>query len=203
MYVGKMLQPTKIYAGCIAEFENVWPDSKSLIAKINKETENVDENSPLYFANAITVGENVRSKRTNKNMALSLSAEQNEFFRELNNRFFFTVLDAVNWYKEKFEIVEEIQHSEGYVLLKYQTGQEYKAHYDGGSQMGRAVSPILYLNDNYTGGELEFVNFGIKIKPKAGTLYLFPSTYAYTHIAHPVKSGTKYAIVTWLHDIIV
>jgi predicted 2-oxoglutarate/Fe(II)-dependent dioxygenase YbiX len=58
----------------------------------------------------------------------------------------------------------------------------------------------VYLNDDYEGGEVEFVNFGIKIKPQPGMLLLFPSTYPYAHIAHPVTSGVKYAIVTWIHD---
>jgi predicted 2-oxoglutarate/Fe(II)-dependent dioxygenase YbiX len=62
------------------------------------------------------------------------------------------------------------------------------------------LSPILYLNDDYTGGEIEFVHHGITIKPSPGMLVLFPANYAYSHIAHPVKTGTKYAIVTWLHD---
>ena len=79
-------------------------------------------------------------------------------------------------------------------------GQEYKAHADGGTATKRSISPILYLNDDYEGGELEFVNFGLKLKPKPGMLVLFPSNYPYRHIAHPVTDGTKYAIVTWLHD---
>ena len=33
-----------------------------------------------------------------------------------------------------------------------------------------------------------------------GMVILFPSNYAYRHIAHPVTSGTKYAIVTWIKD---
>jgi predicted 2-oxoglutarate/Fe(II)-dependent dioxygenase YbiX len=59
---------------------------------------------------------------------------------------------------------------------------------------------LLYLNDDYSGGELEFRNFQLKISPKKGMLLLFPSNFAYAHIAHPVTSGTKYAFVTWLHD---
>ena len=35
---------------------------------------------------------------------------------------------------------------------------------------------------------------------QTGMLLLFPSNYPYAHIAHHVTSGTKYAIVTWLHD---
>ena len=31
-------------------------------------------------------------------------------------------------------------------------------------------------------------------------LILFPSSYPYMHIAHPVTKGTKYNLVTWLRE---
>ena len=55
-----------------------------------------------------------------------------------------------------------------------------------------------YLNDDYEGGELHFDKLGLTIKPKAGDLYLFPSSYVYSHAAMPVTSGTKYSVVTML-----
>ena len=58
----------------------------------------------------------------------------------------------------------------------------------------------VYVNDNFDGGVLEFKNKDYSVKPEPGMLILFPSNYAYTHIAHPVETGTKYAVVTWLHD---
>ena len=91
-------------------------------------------------------------------------------------------------------------YHENYKMLKYPVDTEYKKHYDGATASGRCISAIAYLNDDYEGGEIEFPNFEIKIKPKAGMLVLFPSNYAYAHIAHSVTKGTKYAIVTWIHD---
>jgi predicted 2-oxoglutarate/Fe(II)-dependent dioxygenase YbiX len=66
--------------------------------------------------------------------------------------------------------------------------------------MGRTISALLYLNNDYTGGHLEFPNFGIKIKPEPGMLILFPSNFAYRHQSTPVISGTKYCLVTWIRD---
>jgi len=31
-------------------------------------------------------------------------------------------------------------------------------------------------------------------------LIIFPSNYAYRHVAHPILSGTKYAMATWVTD---
>jgi predicted 2-oxoglutarate/Fe(II)-dependent dioxygenase YbiX len=118
--------------------------------------------------------------------------------QNIHNQTYLLLLAATIPYAKKHDI-DEMFH-EGYNMLRYSGGQEYKAHKDGDTGSGRAVSAIIYLNDDYEGGHVEFVNFGIKIKPKPGMLLLFPSNYAYTHIAHPVTSGTKYAIVTWIHD---
>jgi hypothetical protein len=198
----KTIEPTNIYAGCIAEFENIWPNHKEVIETI--EGELVKENSPLHthWQRARVVGNRVSDIRTNTIFYVATMSEIDKTCNELNNRFYADAYAAVIWYRNHFGIEEQIYESETeeLCLLRYQTGQKYGAHYDGSTKSGRSVSPILYINDDYEGGELEFVHHGIKIKPKAGSLYLFPANYAYAHIAHPVTSGTKYAIVTFFHD---
>jgi len=202
MYISPSTEASVIHGPCIAEWENVWQKPESIIKGI----EAAIENSPSISFEESTVtrldGTSEKdSVRTNSNLWLSRAAGQSDFFRNLNNDFFLTLLGACQWYRVKYDIHENFDHVEDYNLLKYQTGEEYKAHYDGGIREARSISPILYLNDDYEGGELEFVNFGIKIKPKAGSLYIFPATFPYAHIAHPVTKGTKYAIVTWLHEV--
>jgi len=56
----------------------------------------------------------------------------------------------------------------------------------------QVLSIVLYLNDDYTGGELYFKNQDIKIKPEAGSLIAFPSTDPYFHESLTVTSGIKY-----------
>ena len=195
----QLIKPTKIHAGCVAEYENIWTNCAELIDVIEQEAN--DPDSGVVFNKAATQGGGEFDKRrTNKHLGLSKTAEVNEPLREINNKFYFTLASVIPTYREMFGLEEELYMTEGFNLLRYQTGQEYKAHFDGGTATRRSVSPILYLNDDYAGGELEFVNHNLKIKPKAGSLFLFPSSYPYRHIAHPVVDGTKYAIVTWLHD---
>jgi predicted 2-oxoglutarate/Fe(II)-dependent dioxygenase YbiX len=57
---------------------------------------------------------------------------------------------------------------------------------------------VGYVNDDYEGGEIFFRIQGVKVKPKAGDLFIFPSNFMYPHQAMPVQSGTKYSIVTML-----
>jgi predicted 2-oxoglutarate/Fe(II)-dependent dioxygenase YbiX len=55
---------------------------------------------------------------------------------------------------------------------------------------------VGYLNDDYEGGGLRFDKIDLEVKPRAGDLYIFPSSYLFSHSALPVKSGTKYSVVT-------
>jgi Rps23 Pro-64 3,4-dihydroxylase Tpa1-like proline 4-hydroxylase len=84
--------------------------------------------------------------------------------------------------------------------LKYEPGEKYVMHYDDGSKhvSHRVTSCVIYLNDDYEGGEIEFSNFDIKVKPVKNSMVLFPSNYPYMHIAHQVNSGTRYAINIFL-----
>jgi predicted 2-oxoglutarate/Fe(II)-dependent dioxygenase YbiX len=133
-------------------------------------------------------------------LPITQAAQNNETIRKINNQCYEIVTSAVQSYRNIFKIHEEIKDAESYGLLRYSVGEKYDQHYDGGTESSRSISVLIYLNDDYEGGEIEFPFFNLKIKPKAGTLMLFPSNYAYSHIAHPVMSGTKYVIVTFLKD---
>lgn len=192
------IEPTEVAGGCIAIYQNAWENPQETIDILENVTS--DENSNVKFERAVTTASELNFLRTNYNLGLTEAGTTNEELRKLNNRFFDLTYSATSNYVKKFGDNFQFFYNEGFNVLKYQTGQEYKAHFDGLTPSGRSISPILYLNDDYEGGEIEFVNFGISIKPKAGMLVIFPANYAYQHIAHPVTSGTKYAIVTWLHD---
>jgi predicted 2-oxoglutarate/Fe(II)-dependent dioxygenase YbiX len=60
------------------------------------------------------------------------------------------------------------------------------------------MSTVYYLNDNYTGGEINFPRFNVTFKPKANQMIIFPSTYVYNHSVSPVIEGQRYAVVSWL-----
>lgn len=193
------LFPTTTLGGCIDVFENAWPDPYQTIEAI--ETECSNASSGMSWKRASTLGAGIyQDRRTNYHLGITNSAieDDNGVAQAIHNQMYMALLASSIPYAKKHDI--DALYHEPYNMLKYSTGQEYKAHADGTTSTGRAVSAIVYLNEEYEGGEVEFVNFGVKIKPKAGMLLLFPSNYPYTHIAHPVTSGTKYAIVTWMHD---
>ena len=82
-------------------------------------------------------------------------------------------------YNCQFKSYEPVQ------FLGYPVGGHYKGHNDGEifndktrqweKTMERDVSFLFYLNDQYGGGELEFYDLGLTIKPKKGMMIAFPS----------------------------
>lgn len=101
----------------------------------------------------------------------------------------------------------EIEWFERPQILRYAPGGHYALHADSQRYLkdrrvwqktiDRDVSLLLYLNDDFTGGELSFYAFNYLYKPRMGDLLFFPSDHRYAHQAHEVKSGRRYVIVSW------
>jgi Rps23 Pro-64 3,4-dihydroxylase Tpa1-like proline 4-hydroxylase len=89
-----------------------------------------------------------------------------------------------------------ITYMEAVNFVKYGVGEHFDVHSDHGSTYTCTVSTTAYLNDDYEGGELWFNYLGIKFKPKAGDIVVFPSTFIYSHASLPVESGVKFSAVT-------
>lgn len=79
-------------------------------------------------------------------------------------------------------------------ISKYSTGAFMGAHIDhySGSDIEPLMSAVLYLNDDYEGGELEFPEQKVIIKPKAGSIVIFPSVHPFYHQSLTILSGIKY-----------
>lgn len=92
-------------------------------------------------------------------------------------------------------------------VLAYGAGGHYEAHADSevflpqqglwARNIDRDISLLLYLDEGFTGGELEFVNFAWRHRPRAGDLLYFPSDSRYAHRALPVRSGHRHVVVSW------
>ena len=105
-------------------------------------------------------------------------------------------------YNCQFKSYEAVQ------FLGYPPGGHYKGHNDGEhfnyetrqweKCMDRDVSFLFYLNDQYGGGELEFYDLGLTIKPKKGMMIAFPSYKDFAHKVHPVTWGHRYSLVSWV-----
>ena len=100
-----------------------------------------------------------------------------------------------------------ISNIEGPQFLEYLPGGKYEEHNDAEEYTNgelhrvcpRDLTVLIYVNDDYEGGELEFTKIGLKIKPLAKTLIAFPSYIEYSHKVHPVITGTRYSLVFWIN----
>jgi len=75
-------------------------------------------------------------------------------------------------------------------------------HYENGSieYASRAFVIQLYLNDNFEGGETEFLYQHFRVKPKAGKFVIFPCDWAWTHRGNPPLNNDKYIVTAWVEE---
>lgn len=121
---------------------------------------------------------------------------QDAFRKNLSNIFYDSIFKAEQDYMTSFGVV--FPDHDSYQVLKYGKGQKFTNHIDDHPQYLRRVSSIYYINDDYTGGEINFPRFNISYKPKANEMLVFPSTYVYNHSVSEVTDGTRYSVVSWL-----
>jgi hypothetical protein len=90
-----------------------------------------------------------------------------------------------------------INYYEAMNFVKYEgPGQQFRIHSDHGPNYACTVSAVIYLNDDYEGGELYFPRLDkLAFKPKIGDIAIFPSNYIYEHASLDIVEGTKYCVV--------
>ncbi|RZJ96949.1 MAG: 2OG-Fe(II) oxygenase [Brevundimonas sp.] len=112
-----------------------------------------------------------------------------------------------------------LAHFEAPNVLNYQVGQQYRPHYDYidpqapalaealARQGQRTATFLLYLNDDYEGGETAFPELDWSFKAKAGDALLFFNTDAdgrpvpaSLHAGLPPTSGEKWLLSQWIRD---
>ena len=109
--------------------------------------------------------------------------------------------------RSAMQIGRQLEWYETPRILRYEAGGYYQRHADNChvdqnsntwyKVQDRDLSLLLYLNDDYTGGGLTFVNFHFHYRPRVGDLLVFPSDNRYEHQAEQVESGVRYAIASW------
>tara|TARA_R110000803_G_scaffold90035_1_gene157339 strand:+ start:344 stop:949 length:606 start_codon:yes stop_codon:yes gene_type:complete len=71
-------------------------------------------------------------------------------------------------------------------------------HNNGMEHSHRAMAWLIYLNDVEEGGETEFLNQSIRVKPKKGTIVIWPAAFPYVHRGNPPLKGEKYILTSWM-----
>lgn len=173
-------------------------DSASLVE--NAETYPYLDSCPVNWSQGKTGTNTISTYRTSQFLALNNLIEDTDFEThplQISFKNVFTEFDAkIIQYREQHGL--HLNKDELWGINKYGVGSEYKDHYDHGPNSPRLLSGVMFLNDDFDGGELVFPYFEKSIEPKAGRLVLFPSSFIYRHVSVPVVEGVKYSLVTWL-----
>lgn len=134
----------------------------------------------------------------------TLSGLTQQRARYISNSILRSMRQVANEVKKIKNIEGDLNISDQFGINKYKTGAYMGPHadqYDG--NMTLKYSMVAYLNDDYVGGELEFPNQNVKIKPEAGSIVIFPSSVPYLHKSNEIISGEKYMCPGfWLHDVV-
>jgi len=101
-------------------------------------------------------------------------------------------------------------------IVRYGVNGKYDPHYDGtecGKDVGvdcfanqRIATVLMYLNDDFKGGETKFPRFNVDVKPKKGKALFFwvsepNSRLVYDETLHggnPVIEGEKWIATQWI-----
>lgn len=103
------------------------------------------------------------------------------------------------FYKMQEVFCFKVKYRELYKICTYNhlTNGRFHAHRDTVPKYSHRVYGMsVVLNDDYAGGELEFPEYHLKLKPRTNTAIVFPGTYS--HRVHPVTRGKRMTIITFL-----
>jgi prolyl 4-hydroxylase len=101
-----------------------------------------------------------------------------------------------------------VDQGEPLYILRYRPGQQYHPHTDWLPPPNRRImTALLYLNDDYEGGETAFVKTGLKVRAHKGDVLTFISAGPdgeldplSEHAGLPVTKGTKYLASRWIRE---
>jgi hypothetical protein len=83
-------------------------------------------------------------------------------------------------------------------VVRWDEGSALKLHVDDlGYVTDNNIATLIYLNDDYEGGEISFEQHNLSVKPKTGTLLIFPGNLNYAHEVKEVLSGKRYTAPIW------
>ena len=182
----------KIQYDKIHYYRNVIVDPEFLINLIERSDSSLTETSSIPKWSKWSASGDIEytfgyQKRFTNNVDIDLNSD----IRRINNILREAILISSEDYSKTHGI--DIGSLMPLSISKYSTGKSMGPHVDDyGDGENPNISVVLYLNDNYDGGEIYFKEQDIKIKPEAGSIVIFPSVEPYYHESLPVTNGIKY-----------
>jgi hypothetical protein len=116
------------------------------------------------------------------------------------------IFDSFHHYIDNYPILKDCSvYNPGLKLQKTISGGGFhnwhceQPHFINDYDKDRLLAWMVYLNDDYEGGETEFNYLSKRVKPKKGTLLIWPTGFTHTHRGGMVVSGNKYILTGWIY----
>lgn len=81
-----------------------------------------------------------------------------------------------------------------YSIYRFQEGDMMHEHHDSGLSPKIKNGVVIYLNDDFEGGQIYYPKVKIEVKPVANALLIHPANMIYRHGVKPVTSGIRYSL---------
>lgn len=152
--------------------------SERLLEKIINHFEKNRKNAILHSHNTKNRLHVYPDKELEKEIDNKLSRS---LFPEIRKIFYFDVK-----YRERYKICSYDAETNGRFHCHRDTPKPYQH---------RRYALSLFLNDDYEGGEFELPEYGLKIKPKKNTAFVFPGICS--HKVNEVTKGNRRTMITF------
>jgi len=146
------------------------------------------------------IGQDVGKDRSIKRTT-DLVVSGKPHWKDIDRALFRSIGQAIVEFRETYPYFKGPFKDMGYGIQRYNPGEYYHWHIDGGSHefSQRQLVALWYLNDvPGPGGETEFLFQDLQIKPEQGKLLLFPPFWTHEHRAVTMQQGVKYIATTWV-----
>ena len=94
-----------------------------------------------------------------------------------------------------FNKVQKTPAGGGYHVWHDELGQSVQ-HSD------RVLVWMMYLNNDFEGGETEFLYQKKRVQPEPGTIVIWPAQWTHQHKGNMVLEGYKYIVTGWIHTML-
>ena len=148
--------------------------------------------------------------------AMSAQYSRGSFVSHADSSFLYEFNDNVKEIEETASYIfgVPLERYDGNGLLnKWSTGDSLVKHTDAPTNFEQFIgknikdppsailySSIVYLNDDYKGGDIHFTGHNVTISPAAGSLLLFPATSMYPHEVREITLGNRYTFTLFLSN---
>tara|TARA_R100000544_G_scaffold37090_1_gene27086 strand:+ start:54 stop:653 length:600 start_codon:yes stop_codon:yes gene_type:complete len=183
----------------ISAYENIAPDDycdRMISAFRELETSRVST-----FIGSVNNGAGKR-----KDYSYFFNQHQNVMFNtmELTKETNIVLDEALKLYVEEYPSLEPLSYYSTFVKVQRTPpkGGFHTWHCEHGSAeaSGRMLTWTIYLNDVPDGeGETEFLEYGVKVKAKKGTVSFFPASWTHTHRGNAVYTHDKFIATGWYY----